>query len=155
MIVDGGPANVGIESTVVSLAGEVPVLLRPGMISPERIGSLIGRLEAAPSVSEGAHPSPGMHQRHYSPATKLVLVAAGALPREGRGAYLWHDRQARGAELSVPMPPDPTAYAAMLYGTLHDLDSQGFDWIAVECPPTDSDWAGILDRLKRASADAQ
>jgi hypothetical protein len=50
------------------------------------------------------------------------------------------------------MPADPYAYAARLYDILHELDSGGFDWIAVERPPSDMMWAGILDRLERASS---
>src|SRR5438270_1210329 len=70
-VLDGGPTQVGIESTVISLAGP-PVLLRPGMISREEIEALIGPVGTAGAV-EGAHPSPGMHPRHYAPRTTLVL----------------------------------------------------------------------------------
>ena len=50
------------------------------------------------------------------------------------------------------MPADPRGYAAVLYATLHSLDRQGFDWIAVEPPPDTPEWAGVLDRLRRAAA---
>jgi L-threonylcarbamoyladenylate synthase len=50
------------------------------------------------------------------------------------------------------MPSDPASYAALLYDTLHRLDTQGFDWIAVEPPPDTPEWAGVIDRLRRASA---
>ena len=49
------------------------------------------------------------------------------------------------------MPADPRGYAAVLYATLHSLDRQGFDWIAVEPPPDAPEWAGVLDRLRRAA----
>ena len=49
------------------------------------------------------------------------------------------------------MPADPLDYAAVLYETLHRLDAQGLDWIAVERPPETPEWAGVLDRLRRAS----
>ena len=146
-ILDGGPTQVGIESTVLSLAGTRPLLLRPGMISVEQIESLIGKVEIAAAAPEGSHPAPGMHPRHYSPRTRLVLD----LPGNGRGAYLWLSRAAPCAR-SVQMPADPGRYAAALYETLHRLDDEGFDWIAVEPPPDEPAWAGITDRLKRAAS---
>jgi L-threonylcarbamoyladenylate synthase len=146
-ILDGGPTQVGIESTVLSLAGGIPRLFRPGMISVEQIESLIGKVEIASAAAEGSHPAPGMHPRHYSPRTRLVLD----LPGNGRGAYLWHTHPAPSAR-SVQMPADPARYAAALYETLHRLDDEGFDWIAVELPPDEPAWAGINDRLKRAAS---
>ncbi len=146
-ILDGGPATVGIESTVLSLAGPAPVLLRPGMISRERMEALIGPIELAGAATEAAHPSPGMHPKHYSPRTPLLLNA----PAAGRGAYLWLTRQNHAAH-SVQMPADPEHYAAALYETLHRLDEKHLDWIAVELPPDAPEWAGIRDRLQRAAA---
>ena len=145
LIVDGGPTQVGIESTVLSLAGARPLLLRPGMISADEIERVIGKIERA-AAAGGAHLSPGMHPRHYSPRTRLVLH----LPATGRGAHLWRTEPAAAAR-SVPMPADPARYGAALYDTLHRLDDEGFDWIAVEPPPDEPAWAGILDRLRRAS----
>jgi L-threonylcarbamoyladenylate synthase len=147
LILDGGPAEVGIESTVVSLAGPVPVILRPGMISQAQIAEVIGEIRVAQASAGGPHSSPGMHPKHYSPHTPLLLT----LPPSGRGAYLWFSRAARAAK-SVRMPADPAHYAALLYQTLHVLDEEGFDWIAVEPPPDSVEWTGIRDRLRRAAA---
>lgn len=139
MVLDGGPATIGIESTVLSLAGPGPVLLRPGMITREQIEAVIGPVEEY--RGDGAHPSPGMHPRHYSPSTPLFLVNAGDPPRAGDGARL----------SMIQMPRDPAGYAARLYETLHKLDAHGFDWIEIERPPDDPAWAAILDRLRRAA----
>jgi L-threonylcarbamoyladenylate synthase len=147
LILDGGPTSVGIESTVLSLAGPVPVLLRPGMISKEQMEALIGPIELGGAATEAAHPSPGMHRKHYSPRTPLVLTR----PPAGRGAYLWLARQSEAAQ-SIHMPADPTQYAALLYEMLHRLDEEHLDWIAVELPPDEPEWAGIRDRLQRAAA---
>jgi L-threonylcarbamoyladenylate synthase len=133
---------VGIESTVLSLAGP-PTLLRPGVIPLPEIEALIGHVDVATAPESGPHAAPGMHRRHYRPATPLLLLEPGQTPPAGRGAWL-----RRGVE----MPREPRPYAAALYATLHKLDRQGLDWIAVERPPTTPEWAGVLDRLRHAAA---
>jgi L-threonylcarbamoyladenylate synthase len=144
LVLDGGPAQVGIESTVVSLAGRVPVLLRPGMIAFDNI-------LRATDPGGGAHPSPGMHERHYSPRTRIVLIDAGAPLPAGRGAYLWRESHSQEVARSVQMPDTAQAYAASLYGTLHELDAELWDWIAIERVPDSIEWLGIRDRLDRAA----
>ncbi len=139
-VLDGGPARVGIESTVLSLAG-VPTLLRPGVIPLPELESLIGPVQIA-GAAEGAHPSPGMHERHYRPSTPLYLVGSDEALPAGRGAFL---------RIGIEMPADPLAYAAALYDTLHRLDAESHDWIAIERPPDTPEWAGVLDRLRRAA----
>lgn len=152
LILDGGPTDVGIESTVLSLAGPRPVLLRPGMVSESEIEEWIGPIDAAPEAGPGPHASPGMHRKHYSPRTRLLLVQGGAVPDRGQGGYAaLHSEPSGPVARLVRMPPDPAMYAAVLYETLHRLDREGLDWIAVERPPERPDWAAILDRLKRAA----
>ena len=129
MILDGGPCTVGIESTVISFAGTAPRILRPGMVTRTQIEALIGPVE----IGGGAE-SPGQHPRHYSPRTPIIL---GPPPDTGRGARLDLDW----------LPGD----AARLYGLLHELDREGYDWIAVELPPDTPEWAGVRDRLVRAA----
>ncbi|MFN7924122.1 MAG: L-threonylcarbamoyladenylate synthase [Bryobacteraceae bacterium] len=137
MILDGGPCTVGIESTVVSLAGPEPVLLRPGMISRREIEEELD-MPLRAHVQEGeAHPSPGLHPRHYSPRTPLYLLPCKLPP--GRGVTV------------EDLPRDPAGYAAHLYERLHALDQQGWDWIAIEAPPDTPEWAAVLDRLRRAA----
>ncbi len=142
-ILDGGPCQVGIESTVVSVTGGELKLLRPGMIS-------IDAVEAA-QPSEGPHPSPGMHERHYSPRTRLFLVDTPLALPDRRGAYIWW-KKAGLTTCSRRMPRNPTAYATRLYDVLHELDQGNWPWIAVETPPATPEWSAILDRLKRASS---
>lgn len=151
MILDGGPCAVGIESTVLSVAEDPAVLLRPGMVTVADIEALIGRVLRAGNPHPGAHQSPGQHVRHYRTRKPLYLVNAdGGLP-QGRGAYLWR-LTPRPAFLCIEMPRDAVHYAARLYGTLHDLDHRDIDWIAVEAPPEDPAWEGVADRLSRAAA---
>lgn len=140
-VLDGGPARVGIESTVLSLVDR-PLLLRPGVIPLPEIELLIGLVEVMGVPEAGSHASPGMHPRHYRPATRLCLLDAGERPPGGNGAWL---------RIGIEMPASPLEYAAVLYETLHRLDAQHLDWIAVERPPDSADWAGVADRLRRAA----
>jgi L-threonylcarbamoyladenylate synthase len=132
-VLDGGACAIGIESTVISLAGATPRILRPGMISRTSIESVIGPVE----VGAGAE-SPGQHPKHYSPRTRVVI---GESPASGRGARLDFSN----------MPSEARAYAEKLYSALHELDSQGLDWIAIEMPPNTEEWAGVRDRIQRAA----
>jgi L-threonylcarbamoyladenylate synthase len=151
-ILDGGPCTVGIESTVLSLAGAKPVLLRPGGISRAQLEAVIGPIATAAAPTEGAHPSPGMHARHYSPRTTLLLAKDGNLPPEGNGIYLQHAHPpSRGDVKTMRMPAEVPAYAAALYDQLHQADNGNFDWIAVDSPPTTPEWEAIQDRLRRAA----
>lgn len=140
LILDGGPSLVGIESTVLSLAGQ-PELLRPGVIPLPDLEELIGPVRIA-SAPAGAHPAPGMHPRHYRPATPLYLLMRDAQPPAGKGIRLG---------IGYGMPGDPRAFASALYHLLHELDRKGLDWIAIEPPPDKPEWAGVLDRLRRAA----
>jgi L-threonylcarbamoyladenylate synthase len=145
-VLDGGPTRVGIESTVVSIADGKITLLRPGMIA-------LGEIERAiaPEGAQGAHPSPGMAARHYSPRTPLMIVSTPREMPDRSGAYVWWNTSGLTAR-SIRMPDDPVAYARRLYGVLHDLDQENWPWIAVEAPPETSGWAAIADRLKRAAS---
>jgi L-threonylcarbamoyladenylate synthase len=142
-VLDGGPCAVGIESTVVAIEGDGLKLLRPGMIS-------LGDIEQAAAQAGVSHPSPGMHEKHYSPRTRLLLVKSQAELPDRAGAYVW--RVALGpAARSVRMPLDAAPYAAQLYRVLHQLDAENWPWIAVEIPPDAPDWTAIRDRLRRAA----
>ena len=140
-VLDGGSTQVGIESTVVSLAGGKLILLRPGMIS-------LGDIERG-ATPHASHPSPGMHDRHYSPQTRLLLVDGPKQLPDHHGAYVWWKERGLTPR-SIHMPADPAQYAARLYSVLHQLDSESWPWIAVEAPPANPEWAAILDRLTRA-----
>jgi L-threonylcarbamoyladenylate synthase len=161
VVVDGGPAPVGIESTVVSLAGARPTLLRPGTVSAAELAAVVGEV-ALPDAEPGgsaARPSPGMMDRHYAPRAALRVMApeerGALLARAGRrrtGALLL--APAPGAPLAhaVAMPADPAGYAARLYAALHEVDSAGCEAVLVDAVPEEEAWAGVRDRLRRAAA---
>lgn len=147
-ILDGGPTQIGIESTVISLANDPPRLLRPGMITLAEIESLIGPVAKVKGDISGAHVSPGLHPKHYSPQTKLIVTTD---PPAGRGIYLWWNKEHPTAR-ALRMPADPSSYARGLYTTLHRLDEEKLEFIAVEPVPESDAWEAIRDRLKRASS---
>jgi L-threonylcarbamoyladenylate synthase len=151
-ILDGGPCEVGIESTVLSLVESQPVLLRPGIIPRALLEHFIGPIATTQEVPTGAHPAPGMHARHYSPRTRLFLVSNGELPSQGRGVYLQHTRAPKYAGVAVvQMPGSAGDYAGRLYSTLHEADNANADWIAVDLPPAAAEWEAVHDRLRRAA----
>lgn len=174
-ILDGGPCEVGIESTVVSVVEQPAVLLRPGGISRSEIEAVIGPVVSPAHPQSGAHPSPGMHPQHYCPRTPLILVKGGVIPAHGTGVYLQLHRVPLHSTNVVPgaplipsvgmsgihgsravtivhMPAESREYASRLYATLHEVDQQGYDWIAVDAPEESPEWEGVLDRLRRAAA---
>ncbi|HEY2844328.1 MAG TPA: L-threonylcarbamoyladenylate synthase, partial [Bryobacteraceae bacterium] len=105
-VLDGGPCAVGIESTVVAIEGDSIKLLRPGMIS-------LGKIEQVSADALGAHPAPGMHQRHYSPRTPLILVRGPSDLPDRAGSYVWRVALGPSAR-SIRMPLDPGPYASQL-----------------------------------------
>lgn len=149
LILDGGVAEVGIESTVVSVVGERPVILRPGMIGRGDIEAVVGELGEMGAVGK-AHAAPGMHERHYAPRKPLFLWRRGeAAPAAGAGVLLSRGGKLAGAVVR-PMPEGALDYAARLYDELHEAEGASVDWIAVEAPPEGEAWAGVWDRLRRA-----
>lgn len=163
LILDGGPTEVGIESTVVDLTGDAPLLLRPGSVTREELEEVVGPVAVAADVQGTApRPGPGMVERHYSPRARLLLFDAHALPRArerverelaaGRtvGAIVWSPVALEGVEADR-LPASPGEYARRLYATLHDLDERGCDLVLVERVPLDPGWDGVRDRLRRAA----
>lgn len=166
LVVDAGPAAVGIESTVLDLSGGTPHVLRPGMISATEIMSLLQIVQAqnAPLAGERLK-SPGQLPRHYAPRARVVILKwcneqdlREQAERFGRPMnevhiiaheVIPHDLQF--GRVSI-VPQDPEAYARALYSELHEADRRGARLILVEATPDDPAWDGIRDRLRRASA---
>ncbi|MCU0316922.1 MAG: L-threonylcarbamoyladenylate synthase [Fimbriimonadaceae bacterium] len=146
IILDGGPCEYGVESTVLDVTDDHVMVLRPGAISRAAIQAILGRpLGVTPPSS--LRRSPGQHRRHYAPRAKVVLVErVGQDPGLTFSAAV-HDEQ-------VKMPRDPHAYGAALYSALRRLDQLGVEVISIESPPTTPEWETVHDRLKRASTPA-
>ena len=154
LVLEGGPSEVGIESTIVDLSGGA-VLLRPGHVSKEQLEAVIG------PVGEKAAASPrhsGGLERHYAPRTPARMVPAHALDKEiskGKSvAVLAFSRPDERVDFWLRMPREPQAYARRLYAALRELDSAECEQILVEAPPGGDEWDAVRDRLKRACEQA-
>ena len=159
MVLDGGSSRHGIESTIVDLTSGEPALLRPGAITVEALGRVLGSALRLPS-SQSPRAS-GTLASHYAPLTAARLIA----PHELIHALSALTKPvARIAVLarSVAMPlgfagtwidaPEQSAgYARELYANLRALDARGADEIWIEAPPDGPDWLAVNDRLRRAT----
>lgn len=170
LVLDGGPCEVGIESTVVSLVDGVRIL-RLGAVSAEEIAAVLGvkvtdgtrKSPNGPAGNAGPMSSPGQLDSHYAPHAPAILVDAAKLKRaleeaEGPCVVLGPlltsvPRQHR----VIPMPMDAAAYASRLYAALREADALQPALIAVVKPaitkgaPDEPMWKAVMDRLKRAT----
>lgn len=159
-VVDGGPSEVGIESTIVDVSGTRPALLRPGSITAQEIEKV---LEAPLALAGIESPrAPGTLAKHYAPRTALMLMEAdlllelaGSMTRQGHKVAVLA-RSALQPLVSgltwIAAPPDPAGFAHDLYANLRMLDRAGCAAILVEQPPLEPAWAAVHDRLSRAAA---
>lgn len=170
LIIDGGPCEVGIESTIVDLSRGGVEILRPGAISAADIAAVIGeqplQRDSAEQAEEGGPPATprvsGGLASHYAPATPLRFIPSAQLEgfattlaaAGGRVAVLAHASSAPAmAGLHwFAMPAAAAAYARELYAQLRAADAVDADCILVEELPADSDWTAIADRLGRAAS---
>lgn len=159
LILDGGPCSVGLESTILDLTGDHPVILRPGMIASRGIAAVLGYPVAA---SGSVVRMPGMHHLHYAPVTKTKLMTSIALPgfletlapEAFPVAVMSYSTKivSSSSVHVVKMPAEAKAYAQGLYHTMRLLDGQQFNQIIIELPPEGKDWEAIRDRLYKATA---
>lgn len=149
LVLEGGPSDVGIESTIVDLSSGNAVLLRPGAITREEIDAIVRVADEKSTVRHS-----GGLERHYAPHTPARMVPAHALDREiskGKSvAVLAFSRPDERVDFWLRMPREPRAYAQKLYAALRELDSARCEQILVEAPPDAPEWTAVRDRLKRA-----
>ncbi len=160
VILDGGECSIGLESTILSLVGPQPQLLRPGRVSAAEIETVIGPILQGPSAD--APRVPGTHARHYAPQTRVSLVPTSEI--EGDIEAILHEAR-RVAVLArrpprrnypgvtwINAPSRADTYARELYSNLRRLDKAGADLILVEQLPDEAEWLAVRDRLRRAAA---
>ena len=163
-IIDGGDCEYGVESTVITLAAEVPTLLRPGAITKEMLESVIGEVYVAPAVLEGMKDnevaaSPGMKYKHYAPKAKVVIVKGDKEKYEKfvnsrKNAYaLCFD----GDNIAIPKVTygrenDDLSQARELFDALRHLDEPGAKKVYAHIPHKDGVGMAVYNRLIRAAA---
>ncbi len=169
-VVDGGPCDVGVESTVIDMTGARPVLLRPGGMALEAIEAVIGPVVIPPRTfhpSGKALSSPGQTLSHYAPSTPLYLFDEGTLPNAAQAPGIAHPSvalvytPARAREIEAhhlfdaveALAPggDMHEAAARLFSLLHEFDARQFRAIYAERVPEAGLGRAINDRLYRAS----
>jgi len=159
LILDGGPASWGIESTVLDLTGPMPKLLRPGALGLRALREVTGAIALPDEVVDGtARSSPGLGRRHYAPKARVIMakevssVDHGSLA--GPVAVLSYEsvEDFADAQVAEVLSADPREYAADLYAALHRLDDAGVGTIIVQAPPETEEWLAVRDRLRRAAA---
>ena len=171
LILDGGPCDVGIESTIIDCTRGVPVLLRPGAITPEQVQAACGlKVLSKEELLTQAAPAPrasGTLDSHYAPNAKVRLMDAKALQTAldllGDGlntatgptiaTYARALLNTRSTQvLRRRMPDEAADTAQQLFAVLREFDAQGVQLIWIENPPDSPEWDGVRDRLQRASA---
>lgn len=159
LILDGGPCEVGIESTIVDFTRGAAVLLRPGGVSSVQLAEVLGY---APLAQTGKSPRvSGSLPSHYAPKTESRLVKPFEIAQAFRAARLAGKSVGVLARSAARFDdfegvwrqagPEWSAYARLLYAELRLLDAAGVDLILVEEPPAAVDWQAINDRLQRAT----
>lgn len=157
LILDGGPCDVGIESTVLDLSGDQPCVLRPGMVTRAMIEQVIGPVAMGKPLGDTHQPAlaPGQQLTHYAPRTlafRFNATQAVRISTDGVGIIdiAGIDRP-RFNEATITLPSDPEQYARHFYAALRQLDRMDLKAIYVEMPPDAPAWAPVRDRIRRAT----
>ena len=146
LILDGGPAQVGLESTIIDCTGDAPKILRPGAITQAMIEKATGL-----AVSEDTNSSirvSGSLEKHYAPNAQILLDVQAIA---GQGFIASADVSTPSGAIRLASPTNTDEYARTLYSALRDGDAQGLKTIAVIQPSGDGLAIAIRDRLMRAS----
>jgi len=172
LILDGGPCDVGLESTVIDVTGDVPRILRPGGVTPERVREICGGVAVDDAVMRplraGEKPrSPGMKYRHYAPAGALTIVQGDenavtaaicrlydeALAQGRRPLILALDAHipAHGHRRALSLGADAEAMARSMFARLREADGLGADVLFSEAIATDGVGLAVMNRLERAA----
>ncbi len=164
LILDGGTTNIGIESTVVDLTNDPPLILRPGWITRDMLSGVIGSVEYGTSAEELRH-SPGTRHRHYSPRAKMTLVEPGSPPeliervcrerlQHGPVGLIGYTRVNIDNPnfKNIVLKEDPAEYAHRIYSAFRSMDEQLVREIIVEGISDSGEGAAVMDRLRRAAS---
>jgi L-threonylcarbamoyladenylate synthase len=175
LILDAGPTNVGVESTVVDLTRDPPMILRPGGITYEELRNILGSLSLHPSVQARIEPyieralSPGMKYRHYAPKAELILIEGEPDAMVGKIREMAEKYSSNGKKVgilafdesrneydgatvkSMGSRIDLKTAAKRLFSLLRELDEEGIDVILAEGMPEKGLGLAVMNRLIKAS----
>jgi L-threonylcarbamoyladenylate synthase len=146
LILDGGPAQVGLESTIIDCTGDAPRILRPGAITQAMIEEATG-LKVS-EINDSQIRVSGSLEKHYAPNAKVILDVQAS---EGHGFIAPADVATPSGAVRLASPANTDEYARTLYSALREGDAQGLKTIAVIQPSGDGLAIAIRDRLMRAS----
>lgn len=170
LILDGGECSCGVESTVISLCGDKPLLLRPGMITYEMLVDCLGEVDIHPSVFENGKvdkaASPGMKYKHYSPKARVIIVDAEketakdfydlAKVLEKNPVIFWKEEELSFFKdrncISLYSDNDTRIAAKNLFALLRDADDKGFDTVFITAVSEKGAGLSVMNRMLRASA---
>jgi L-threonylcarbamoyladenylate synthase len=164
MILDGGATNIGIESTVLDVTHDPPVILRPGWITQEKLSDAIGRVELATSDDE-LRRSPGTRHRHYSPRARVVLVERTLYEKlaaltesylaDAKVGFVGHTPLLLDSPnfKAIILGNSAEGYARSIYSAFRELDAFGARVIVVEGIEDAGEGAAVMDRLRRAASE--
>lgn len=151
VVVDGGPCRFGVESTVVDARGNVPSVLREGVVTREQLPDVAADGEA--------HRSPGSRFQHYAPRCEVVIAPAGDAParagqlaRQGHAVGLIAPQPAPASVRTLATPQDAAALGAVLYDALREAETSGLDVVVVAAVAELGVGRAVMDRLRRAAA---
>jgi L-threonylcarbamoyladenylate synthase len=153
LILDGGPCDVGVESTIIDCTGDVPKILRPGAITAQMITDstgleVVGQSSDGVSVDSNAIRVSGSLEAHYAPAATVVLDQS---PVAGQGFIAMADVVVGEGVVRLAAPKTHDEFARVLYSALRSADEQGLATVVVAQPAGDGIAVAIRDRLKRAA----
>ncbi|NQW69812.1 MAG: threonylcarbamoyl-AMP synthase [Betaproteobacteria bacterium] len=146
LILDGGPCDVGVESTIIDCTGDAPKILRPGAITEEMIKGSTG-LDVLVANGVAIRVS-GSLESHYSPLAKVVLDQS---PLAGQGFIAMADIASGAGVIRLAAPSTHDEFARILYSALRAADEQGLNTVVVAQPAGNGIAIAIRDRLQRAS----
>jgi L-threonylcarbamoyladenylate synthase len=153
LILDGGPCDVGVESTIIDCTGDVPKILRPGAITVQMITDstglvVVGQSSDGAAMEESTIRVSGSLEAHYAPAARVVLDQS---PLAGQGFIAMADVVAGESVVRLAAPKTHEEFARVLYSSLRAADEQGLATVVIAQPAGEGIAVAIRDRLKRAS----
>ena len=157
MIIDGGSSMIGIESTVIDLSGEIPVVLRPGGITPEDMQSIIGEVKYSGETSDAPR-CPGMKYTHYSPDAQVIILEDiskfADFAEKGKKICVIAKNAPKyksDADLVYDAGCDDKEYAARLFYLLRKADEDGADIVFAELPENHGIGVALFNRLYKSA----